>query len=867
MAMKISKGAIANALTSKAPNHIIAVAADVFDENLQKYQSEINEDVESRVSKLEKGGGGGSSSSSASDVTFNPTGTGLASTNVQEAITEVKDALDNAVVEGGGVVIVNDLTTGGTNKALSAEMGKELSNGYQYIGIATPDTVPMVTTAKIYYEASEVGTYANFGGIKINNGEVAYLKWNGTKWLKSRISTYIGFNDYVEFDVTPETTTNIQNVIYDDTSRPIKKGTVLRFKVIGGDGIVKQVDIIAKTASNGSYTYRGLVSLSEGGYTDVELPEDSAYIVTILYPINILTAGTVGVKVLSNNFLKTDDAINELSSQAESINQLQEDTTSVIGKVESIMNSLITEKVTSGVIVDISGAFSIKEVSKDDCVIVGSNLIDKNAYKHKIRLDDSGNEVADATSGYYDVFIPVVGRRILSVNFKPQRIYYYGKDKTFLGRPYASGSVITIPETYNSVEVGYVKFQIGFTDRIDLPQVNYGETLLEYGDFKSNTTLTPYQKSYLYSESLDEVIIKLDVLSTSENNSLTIPNYIIPDVWEPTIVDEGYSTPRGYTNTKRENWTAENKYMYYDFLDAYYNRYISRTYNDGYRVNKRSLGQDSSNLGYEIFEYDFCPKSYTKVVMISAGMNSLETSCIWGLATFIRELIEGEDTFMQFLKENVRFKIIPFICPSSFDQEPLKYGNYRDVRVNKNFSYRLMWSNVGGEAKGEYPDSERETIILKNWINENSGIADAYIDCHSDVASPDYTSLLTQVICSDSSTKLRIQGVFPALKEFYVGKGYATSVDNIETQSWVEGGNNYPKTLYSYIEAGIPAIMIEQYISSVVYGSDGNTNNDSYGIKHYVTVLRMYVAAMLESSQVVYQGGSVGLIDYRLNIK
>lgn len=124
--MAIAKAKVAQALGSSAADHIIAVAADVYDEAKQKYQSEINENVESRVSELEKGGGGESFSGSASDVTFNPAGTGLASANVQEAIAEVKNAVDNAVIEGGGTVIVNDLTTGGADKALSAEMGVRL---------------------------------------------------------------------------------------------------------------------------------------------------------------------------------------------------------------------------------------------------------------------------------------------------------------------------------------------------------------------------------------------------------------------------------------------------------------------------------------------------------------------------------------------------------------------------------------------------------------------------------------------------------------------------------------------------------------------------------------------------------------------
>ena len=54
----------------------------------------LSQDVKSKLnSKL---------SAKAADITFNSSGTGLSSTNVQSAIAEVKKALDDAAIEGGG---------------------------------------------------------------------------------------------------------------------------------------------------------------------------------------------------------------------------------------------------------------------------------------------------------------------------------------------------------------------------------------------------------------------------------------------------------------------------------------------------------------------------------------------------------------------------------------------------------------------------------------------------------------------------------------------------------------------------------------------------------------------------------------------
>lgn len=41
--MKIVKGKIGNAITSVAADHVVAVTSDIYDENLEKYQSEIND--------------------------------------------------------------------------------------------------------------------------------------------------------------------------------------------------------------------------------------------------------------------------------------------------------------------------------------------------------------------------------------------------------------------------------------------------------------------------------------------------------------------------------------------------------------------------------------------------------------------------------------------------------------------------------------------------------------------------------------------------------------------------------------------------------------------------------------------------------
>ena len=356
-----------------------------------------------------------------------------------------------------------------------------------------------------------------------------------------------------------------------------------------------------------------------------------------------------------------------------------------------------------------------------------------------------------------------------------------------------------------------------------------------------------------------EVYAKINEHGLSAKVFLDVPEFAIPPVVEPddSIVDSGYSSPIGRSNVKRADWSATDKYLYYDFLAHYYDGYINET--SSYKVTRRSLGSDSSNMGYELFEYDFRPAKYSKVVMLSAGMNTCETGGIWGLATFIKAMMTSNDAGFKFLRENVRFKVLPVICPASFDQATLKYENYNGVAINRNFDYKRSFYDVVWATKGDYPDSEIESRILKQWMNDNAWRADLYIDCHQDPdAGEDKGDVLSYVICSDNDTKSRIKGCMTALVNYYKDKGTIPESVTPKIAAWTEKGNVYPKTKYCKDICGIRALMIEQYCASTMYGSDGTTINDTFQIKQYVAILRLYIFAALAGNKAVKTLGELG---------
>lgn len=77
----------------------------------------------------------------------------------------------------------NNEITGDLLQQQLLAMVNSLGVWYQYVGIATPDTNPGTPDQNVFYLASTAGTYTNFGGLVLADGEIAILKYNGT-WTK-----------------------------------------------------------------------------------------------------------------------------------------------------------------------------------------------------------------------------------------------------------------------------------------------------------------------------------------------------------------------------------------------------------------------------------------------------------------------------------------------------------------------------------------------------------------------------------------------------------------------------------------------------------------------------------------------------------
>lgn len=88
--------------------------------------------------------------------------------------------------------------TGAILNAVMIATINALGKYYQFAGVADRDTDPGSPDENVIYITGTTGTYANFGGIVVNAGEMALLKWDGT-WTKQVIK------------IIPESTSQLLN--------------------------------------------------------------------------------------------------------------------------------------------------------------------------------------------------------------------------------------------------------------------------------------------------------------------------------------------------------------------------------------------------------------------------------------------------------------------------------------------------------------------------------------------------------------------------------------------------------------------------------------------------------------------------------
>ena len=353
-----------------------------------------------------------------------------------------------------------------------------------------------------------------------------------------------------------------------------------------------------------------------------------------------------------------------------------------------------------------------------------------------------------------------------------------------------------------------------------------------------------------------EIIIDYDIKKYIDDNASTsksptykaVDEYIIKD-FEPFEQDYSASKGNGVTSGVDKNQAYQSTQPD-TFLHTFYDPYIGVSDDGNYSVTKTVRGKDESGT-WDIFEYDFCPKHYTKTILLTGGEHAYETPASFGLALWVKNLMENTgDADLQWIKNNIRIKMIPMSNPWGFSQYPKSYGNCNGVNPNRNFDNQIhVWDkfpvyspNPSDENynqwnyKGEYPFSESETRIWRDWVIENKDDAEFWIDCH------------TGVYCTRADNWVQYQSTNPLISKIKrainaLSRRIERVYDKTPTVLEEVDKDTALKISYGTDVVGIPTLVIEQADLGVPWWSE-YYNSAAY-ITEYATTVHAYVSSLL----------------------
>ena len=312
-----------------------------------------------------------------------------------------------------------------------------------------------------------------------------------------------------------------------------------------------------------------------------------------------------------------------------------------------------------------------------------------------------------------------------------------------------------------------------------------------------------------------------------------------------TAFAEDYATPNGQPYVL--NITQSQ------FYNLFYEPYLGM--HDELMVTKKNLGKDQSGQ-YDIWCYDFVPYNAKKKILLSSGMHTYELPASFGLARWVKDYMESNDSVFQYMRENVHISIIPIVNPWGFNQTPQKkYGNVNGVNPNRNFNnWDDVWSDFPEyspdptspnynewNVKGEYPFSEAETQILAKWLKDNTD-AQFWIDCHTGLGVSRANSGDVWCIYVGDSNILadKIQASAQAIGG-YIQTTYSTTPKyNINTDN-----PNSIKSMYGDQVVSIPTMVIEQATGNDTLMTTV-PNNSKPAIQYYALQIHAYVVGLLK---------------------
>lgn len=346
----------------------------------------------------------------------------------------LKAAIQSVIKQNG-----NNEITGALLQQSLLSMINSLGANYQFAGVAIPTTNPGTPDQNVFYLAG-VGTFANFGGTVVEQGDIGVFTYNGT-WGYHIIDLAGIFRQKIDGHV------NIDKVV------EVKTGQTALFNVAGSYGKIIRARIVSKTAVADSVR---LTVTSNGATSTTVLTNEWQYIektaeITRIYvfAFNVTTGGQIVVEFDYGAFAElinfTETSIAEINSH---LGFDDVPTAASLNAVKS--NGIFLEQ---------------RKIAYPQVTVTRKNLFNPSAVRNGYYINSSGNYAASSAFACSEI-IPVDPNTdyflsILLPNATPvgnvnSYGYYYKKDGTKSLFSTNTTSVHTPNDCY-AVEFSYLK--------------------------------------------------------------------------------------------------------------------------------------------------------------------------------------------------------------------------------------------------------------------------------------------------------------------------------------------------------------------------------------------------------------------------
>ena len=385
------------------------------------------------------------------------------------------ETLINAYIKQNGVQAITGQVLNGVLRGMVSALGK----GWTIAGDAEPTTDPGTMTGPVAYIAHTAGTYANFGNLVVNDGEVAFLKYNEQTWTKEVLAS-LAATASVDGNVgTPSVTTQFVNGVLNFAFHNIK-GNPGVDGTDGQDGAAAGFGTVAATVDNTIGT--PAVSVSASG------PDTAKNFTFAFTGLKGATGVTSAVVTVDNTSGTPQCAVSlvgqELHLDFTGLKGAQGDTGSSVAYPFTIVNNVTTNDATQALSaamgVQLESEISQLDLKVDDIEDKTDNL-DSSEGDALFITDDDNNIIAK---------IDKDGMETTAIRTKQTNPFFY-KDKLYITDE--NGNVIFL------IDAEGVKTTKIYADNV-LKNDWLGKVVATYGDSVTAVNNGDYEPPYVITQ-------------------------------------------------------------------------------------------------------------------------------------------------------------------------------------------------------------------------------------------------------------------------------------------------------------------------------------------------------------------------------